>query len=111
MLLGRLLGFAAFHKTDYFADGNRIRRTSQQISTLGAASRLHEATLFQTCQDQLQEFLGNLLPPRDIGDLDGLPRFLYGKIEHRVERILTLDRDVHWRGIRMPEAKLSISSA
>ena len=63
-----------FDETEHLADGDRFRRPRQQVSAFRAAARFHEAALLQAGQNQFQELLRNLLPPRDFGDLDRLAR-------------------------------------
>src|SRR5581483_3189337 len=68
-------------------------------ATLSSSARLHEAALLQPGQDQLQEFLRNLLPARNVGDSNRLTRFLQRQIEDRVQSVLGFDGNVHreWR--------------
>src|SRR5258708_5797132 len=100
----RLDALPNFDKSENLADSDRIRRPRQQIATLRAAARLDEAALFQSGENQLQKLLRNLLPTRDIGDLDGLPRLLQRQIEDGMQSIITLHRDVHarFRNLLMP---------
>src|SRR5687768_957769 len=77
--------------------GNSLGGTSQHIPAFGAPAGFHEAALLKAGQNQLQKFLRNLLPPRDVGDFDGIPGTLNREIEDRLERIFAFYGDVHAR--------------
>src|SRR6266446_3976862 len=62
----------ALDKPEHFPHFNGVGRTRQQISTLGPAARFHKTALFQAGQNQFKKFLGDLLSPGDVGNLDGL---------------------------------------
>src|SRR5581483_694874 len=83
----------ALHKTQYLSDCQGFRRARQQVSAFRAPARFHKPALFKTGENELQKFLGNLLAPCNIGDLDRLTRILLGKIEQRLQSILPLYRD------------------
>ena len=67
----------------------RIRLTRQQIPAIRAPARLHESSLFQTGQNQLQELLWDGLTACDFRNLDRLPGRLACQIEHGPQRVLT----------------------
>src|SRR5258708_33033593 len=103
-LFARLAALPGFDKSKHFADSDRIRSPRQQIAALSPPARLDETALFQSGENQLQKLLRNLLPARDIGDLDGLSRLLQRQIEDGMQRIITFHRDVHarFRNLLMP---------
>ena len=67
---------AAFEEPEHLAHADLVGRACQQIPTFGAAPRFHKTALFQTGQDQLEEFLRDLLPGGDLGYFYGLTRWL-----------------------------------
>src|ERR1019366_927938 len=85
-----------------------FRPPRQHVPAFRAAPRFHKAALLQAGQDQLQKLLRNLLPAGDLSDLHGLNSCVCSKIENRLQRVFTLDRNVHWRITSNPPAKLEI---
>src|ERR1022692_2532255 len=85
---------AAFEESIDLADGDLARRSGQQISTFRAPARFHEAALLQAGQNQLQEFLWDLLPSGNLGYLHRLARGLGAKIEDGLQGVFTFQRDV-----------------
>ena len=98
-------GLRTFDEAQHLAHRERFRRARQQVAAFGAAPRFDEAALLQAGQDQLQKFLRDLLPPRDVGDLDRLARLLQRQIEDRLQRVFTFHGDVQClaNALRPPE--------
>ncbi len=92
-----LLG--ALDIAQHLAHGEGFGGTGEQIAAFGAAPRFHKAALFEACQDQFQELLGNLLTLGDVGDTNGLTGPAGCQIEYSLERVFTFDGVVHrgWR--------------
>ena len=76
-----------FDEAQHFAHGDGSGRPRQQVAAFGAAARFHKPALLQAGQDQLQELLRDLLPPRDIGDLHRLARRLRRQIEDGLQSV------------------------
>src|ERR1700676_5377297 len=80
---------AAFKEPEHLAHANLAGRARQQIPAFAAAPRFHKAALFQTGQNQLQELLWDLLTARDLGNLNGLTRWLGAKVEDSLQGVFT----------------------
>src|SRR5262245_35156747 len=75
-------GFAwTLDESQHLAHGDGLRRPREEVTAFGAAPRLHESGLLQARKDQLQEFLWDLLPLRNIGDFDRLSGSLGSQVK------------------------------
>ena len=91
----RPLFLAAFDETQNVSDADGFGPAGKKIAALRAAPRFDETALLEAGEDQLEEFLGNLLTPGDIGDSYRVATGLGSEIEDGMEGIFTLDGDIH----------------
>ena len=96
---GSLVG-PAFNKAQNFPDRERIRITREEIAAIRAATRLYEAGLFQTGEDEFEKLLRNGLTAGNLGDFDRLLRRLACEVEDGSQCIFTFNRDVQPRSPR-----------
>src|SRR5579883_2453465 len=89
-----------FHVTENVPHRDRLRRTSQQVSAFGAATRFDEPALLEAGQDQFQKLLRNALPPCNFRDLDRLARRLRREIEDGLQGVFAFDGDVQTEIVR-----------
>ena len=81
----------AFHVPDHLTHGDGFRRARQQVASFGSPPRFHESALLEPGQNQFQEFLGDLLPAGDIGDLYRYAPMVHCQIEYGLQSVLALN--------------------